>query len=153
MGVTVISLTAPVGVSLGLIAGYKKGTWVETLVMRITDIFVAVPPLILALAVAAILLASTAAMAQSAATLVGEFKVWKTYVASTPEKTCYIASQPQDSTYSQSISGRDPAFFMVTTIFKLEDGGRFDPEGSKMAFRRRVDPHGLMNPGKLRSVG
>jgi len=38
-------------------------------------------------------------------------------------------------------------------IFKLEDGGRFDPEGRKMAFRRRVDPHGLMNPGKLRSVG
>ena len=55
MGVTVISLTAPVGVTLGLIAGYKKGTWVETLIMRITDIFVAVPPLILALAVAAIL--------------------------------------------------------------------------------------------------
>ena len=68
------------------------------------------------LAVAAILLASTAAMAQSAATLVGEFKVWNAYVASTPEKTCYVASQPQDSTYSQSISGRDPAFFMVTTI-------------------------------------
>jgi peptide/nickel transport system permease protein len=55
MGVVVISLTAPVGVTLGLIAGYKKNTWVETLIMRITDIFVAVPPLILALAVAAIL--------------------------------------------------------------------------------------------------
>jgi FAD/FMN-containing dehydrogenase len=37
-------------------------------------------------------------------------------------------------------------------IFKLEDGGRFDPEGRKMAFRSHVDPHGLMNPGKLRSV-
>jgi FAD/FMN-containing dehydrogenase len=37
-------------------------------------------------------------------------------------------------------------------IFKLEDGGRFDPEGRKMAFRESVDPHGLMNPGKLRSV-
>ena len=55
MGVVVISLTAPVGVTLGLIAGYKKNTWVETLIMRVTDIFVAVPPLILALAVAAIL--------------------------------------------------------------------------------------------------
>ena len=55
MGVTVISLTAPVGITLGLIAGYKKGTWAETLIMRITDIFVAVPPLILALAVASIL--------------------------------------------------------------------------------------------------
>lgn len=37
-------------------------------------------------------------------------------------------------------------------IFKLEDGGRFDPEGSKMAFRQRVDPLGLLNPGKLRSL-
>jgi FAD/FMN-containing dehydrogenase len=37
-------------------------------------------------------------------------------------------------------------------IFKLEDGGRFDPEGRKMAFRATVDPLGLLNPGKLRSV-
>ena len=37
-------------------------------------------------------------------------------------------------------------------IFKLEDGGRFDPEGRKMAFRKRVDPRGLLNPGKLRSL-
>lgn len=37
-------------------------------------------------------------------------------------------------------------------IFKLEDGGRFDSDGRKMAFRRRADPMGLMNPGKLRSL-
>jgi hypothetical protein len=37
-------------------------------------------------------------------------------------------------------------------IFKLEDGGRFDPDGRKLAFRASVDPYGLMNPGKLRSV-
>ena len=34
--------------------------------------------------------------------------------------------------------------------FKLESGGRFDPEGRKMAFRASVDPMGLLNPGKLR---
>ena len=55
MGVVVISLTAPVGVTLGLVAGYLKGTWIETIIMRITDIFVAVPPLVLALAVCSIL--------------------------------------------------------------------------------------------------
>ena len=55
MGVVVISLTAPVGVTLGLVAGYMKGSWVETIIMRITDIFVAVPPLVLALAVCSIL--------------------------------------------------------------------------------------------------
>jgi len=55
MGIVVISITAPVGVTLGLTAGYSKGTWVDTLIMRITDIFVAVPPLVLALAVCSIL--------------------------------------------------------------------------------------------------
>jgi FAD/FMN-containing dehydrogenase len=37
-------------------------------------------------------------------------------------------------------------------IFKLEDGGRFDPDGKKLKFRQKVDPKGLLNPGKLRSV-
>jgi FAD/FMN-containing dehydrogenase len=37
-------------------------------------------------------------------------------------------------------------------IFKLEDGGRFDPDGRKLAFRKSVDPMGLLNPGKLRSL-
>lgn len=55
MGIVVISITAPVGVTLGLTAGYSKGTWVDTLIMRLTDIFVAVPPLVLALAVCSIL--------------------------------------------------------------------------------------------------
>jgi peptide/nickel transport system permease protein len=55
MGVVVISMTAPAGVTLGLIAGYLKGSWAETLIMRITDVFVAVPPLVLALAVCSIL--------------------------------------------------------------------------------------------------
>jgi peptide/nickel transport system permease protein len=55
MGIVVIALTAPVGITLGLIAGYKKNTWVEALIMRITDVFVAVPPLILALSICSIL--------------------------------------------------------------------------------------------------
>lgn len=55
MGVVVISITAPVGVTLGLIAGYRKGTILDTVIMRITDIFVSVPALVLALAVCSIL--------------------------------------------------------------------------------------------------
>ncbi len=55
MGVVVLSLVVPPGVILGLIAGYYRGTWIETLIMRITDIFLAVPPLILALAVCSVL--------------------------------------------------------------------------------------------------
>jgi peptide/nickel transport system permease protein len=55
MGVVVLSLVVPPGVILGLIAGYYQGTWVDTVIMRTTDIFLAVPPLVLALAIASVL--------------------------------------------------------------------------------------------------
>ncbi|MCL7453489.1 MAG: ABC transporter permease [Anaerolineae bacterium] len=55
MGVVVLSLVVPPGVLLGLVAGYFQGTRIDTIIMRITDIFLAVPPLILALAIASIL--------------------------------------------------------------------------------------------------
>lgn len=55
MGVVVLALVVPPGVLLGLIAGYYQGTWIDTVIMRVTDIFLAVPPLILALAVASVL--------------------------------------------------------------------------------------------------
>lgn len=55
MGLIVLSIVVPIGVTLGLIAGYYQNSWIDTLIMRITDIFLAVPPLILALSVASIL--------------------------------------------------------------------------------------------------
>jgi peptide/nickel transport system permease protein len=55
MGVVVLALVVPPGVMLGLLAGYFQDTWIDTVIMRITDIFLAVPPLILALAVASVL--------------------------------------------------------------------------------------------------
>jgi len=55
MGVVVLALVVPPGVLLGLLAGYFQGMWIEAVIMRITDIFLAVPPLILALAVASVL--------------------------------------------------------------------------------------------------
>jgi peptide/nickel transport system permease protein len=55
MGVVVLTLVVPPGVTLGMIAGYFHGTWNDTFIMRTTDIFLAVPPLILALAVASVL--------------------------------------------------------------------------------------------------
>jgi len=55
MAVIVLSLSVPVGVILGLMAGYFNGTWIDTIIMRITDIFLALPPLILALAIASVL--------------------------------------------------------------------------------------------------
>jgi len=55
MAILVLSISVPVGVFLGLVAGYFKGHWIETVIMRVTDIFLAVPPLLLALAIAAVL--------------------------------------------------------------------------------------------------
>jgi len=55
MGVVVLSLVVIPGVVLGLVAGYYRGTWIDTVIMRTTDIFLAVPPLILALAICSVL--------------------------------------------------------------------------------------------------
>jgi len=55
MAVLVLAIAVPPGVFLGLIAGYLQNTWIDTVIMRITDIFLSVPPLILALAIAAML--------------------------------------------------------------------------------------------------
>jgi len=55
MAAVVLSLVVPPGVVLGLIAGYYRGTWVDMLIMRIADIFIAVPPLVLALAICSVL--------------------------------------------------------------------------------------------------
>jgi peptide/nickel transport system permease protein len=55
MGIGVLVVVVPIGGILGLIAGYWKGKWISTLIMRITDVFLALPPLILALCVSAIL--------------------------------------------------------------------------------------------------
>ncbi|HXW95665.1 MAG TPA: ABC transporter permease [Nitrososphaerales archaeon] len=53
--VVVLSLDVIPGVVLGLIAGYFITRWFSTLIMRVADVFIAVPPLILALSVVAIL--------------------------------------------------------------------------------------------------
>ena len=47
----VVALAAVIGVPLGLVAGYRGG-WVSEAIMRVTDVFLALPQLILALALA-----------------------------------------------------------------------------------------------------
>ena len=54
MVVFVLGLSVPFGVLLGLLAGYYGG-WVEILIMRVTDIFLAIPALVMALAITAAL--------------------------------------------------------------------------------------------------
>lgn len=55
IGVVVLASAAPFGVFLGIIAGYYRGSWLEIIIMRIADIFLGVPPIIMALAIAAVL--------------------------------------------------------------------------------------------------
>ncbi len=54
IGFMVVFLAVIVGVPLGAVSGYYGG-WIDNLLMRITDIFLAFPPLLLAIALAAAL--------------------------------------------------------------------------------------------------
>jgi len=53
IGLLVLAISVPIGVLLGLVAGYRRNTWLDTAIMRFTDLFMAVPPLVLALVVVA----------------------------------------------------------------------------------------------------
>ncbi|NLC26890.1 MAG: ABC transporter permease [Fastidiosipila sp.] len=55
MAIVVLAISVPIGTTLGLIAGYFQGTIVDTIIMRLTDIFLAIPPLILAMSIASLL--------------------------------------------------------------------------------------------------
>jgi peptide/nickel transport system permease protein len=50
LGIVVLSVATPIGVIVGLLAGYLGG-WRETVLMRVTDVFLSIPPLVLALAI------------------------------------------------------------------------------------------------------
>ncbi len=52
VGFLVVFIAVAIGVPLGAVAGYRGG-WVDHLLMRMTDVFLAFPPLLLAIALAA----------------------------------------------------------------------------------------------------
>jgi dipeptide transport system permease protein len=53
-GCIVVLMSASIGIFLGLVAGYRGG-WVETIIMRIMDTIMAVPGLLIALVLVAVL--------------------------------------------------------------------------------------------------
>ena len=55
MAMIVLVLVVPTGTFLGLVAGYYNNTWLDTIIMRLTDIFVAIPSLVLAMMISALL--------------------------------------------------------------------------------------------------
>ena len=54
IAVLVLVIACVIGIPLGVVAGYFGG-WLDEVIMRVTDIFLAFPPLLLALALAAVL--------------------------------------------------------------------------------------------------
>lgn len=54
IGFLVVCVAAVIGIPLGAVAGYYGG-WIDNVLMRITDVFLAFPPLLLAIALAAAL--------------------------------------------------------------------------------------------------
>ena len=54
VAVLVLLIACVIGIPLGVVAGYYGG-WLDEVIMRVTDIFLAFPPLLLALALAAVL--------------------------------------------------------------------------------------------------
>ena len=49
-GLVVLAIAPPVGVAVGLVAGYLGG-WVDFALMRLTDVFLSIPPLVLAMSI------------------------------------------------------------------------------------------------------
>jgi dipeptide transport system permease protein len=54
IGLIVVSLSLSLGIALGLIAGFSRG-WLESIIMRFMDILLALPSLLLAIVIVAIL--------------------------------------------------------------------------------------------------
>lgn len=54
VSITVLVASVPIGVILGLLAGYYGG-WIESVIQRATDVFLALPALVFALVISAIL--------------------------------------------------------------------------------------------------
>ncbi len=54
LGIVVLAIAVPIGVTIGLVAGYLGG-WTEYLLMRLTDVFLSIPPLVLAMSIMGVL--------------------------------------------------------------------------------------------------
>ena len=54
IAISVLAVSAPIGITVGLLAGYFGG-YAEAVLMRVTDVFLSIPPLVLALAILGLL--------------------------------------------------------------------------------------------------
>ena len=111
MVVAVVILVAPLGLAIGCIAGYAGGLW-DRLLMRITDIFLAFPRLILALAfVAALRPGITSAIAAIALT------AWPPYARLARAET--LGLRGTDFVAAVRITGASPGRIVLRHIAPL----------------------------------
>jgi peptide/nickel transport system permease protein len=88
IAVIVLAIACAIGVPLGVAAGFLGG-WVDELIMRVTDIFLAFPPLLLALALAAVLPASLTSLTIAIAAV-----WWPWYVRLLRGQAASVAGRP-----------------------------------------------------------
>src|SRR5215469_9277500 len=86
----VLLIAGAIGIPLGLAAGYFGG-WLDEVIMRVTDIFLAFPPLLLALAFAAVLPATLTTVIIAIA-----ISWWPWYVSLTASALSFLGLGPQD---------------------------------------------------------
>ncbi len=111
MVVAVVLLVAPLGLAVGCVAGYAGGLW-DRLLMRVTDVFLAFPRLILALAfVAALRPGVTSAVAAIALT------AWPPYARLARAET--LGLRRTDFIAAARLTGASPGRIMLRHIAPL----------------------------------
>ena len=88
VGVLTVAIAFPVGVVLGALAGYVRGA-AEEIIMRITDMFLAFPPILLAFVIAATLGRGTTAVIIAMAV-----SFWPWYTRLVHSQVLHVRSQP-----------------------------------------------------------
>lgn len=88
IAIIVLAIACVVGVPLGVAAGFLGG-WVDEVIMRVTDVFLAFPPLLLALALAAVLPASLTSLTIAIAAV-----WWPWYVRLIRGQAASVAGRP-----------------------------------------------------------
>jgi peptide/nickel transport system permease protein len=88
IAVVVLAIACAIGIPLGVAAGFLGG-WVDELIMRVTDVFLAFPPLLLALALAAVLPASLTSLTLAIAAV-----WWPWYVRLLRGQAASVAGRP-----------------------------------------------------------
>jgi peptide/nickel transport system permease protein len=88
IAIIVLAIACAIGVPLGVAAGFLGG-WLDELIMRVTDVFLAFPPLLLALALAAVLPASLTSLTIAIAAV-----WWPWYVRLLRGQAASVAGRP-----------------------------------------------------------